>query len=108
MSRLRAELLDAQVFCNLADARLRLENYQRFYNEQRPHSALSYQTPDAFAADVRLLWTATNPPAPLLCPAAKPPILAPSPVGLPPPSDCAKIENNCDTVSNYPDFTNGG
>lgn len=45
-SRLRAELLDVELFHNLADARLKLEVYRRYYNEERPHSALAYATPE--------------------------------------------------------------
>lgn len=49
MSRLRAEFLNAEVFYNVADARLKLGQFQRFYNEGRPHSALGNLTPAAFA-----------------------------------------------------------
>ena len=45
-SRLRAELLDVERFHNLADARLRLGVYRRRYNQERPHSALGYATPE--------------------------------------------------------------
>lgn len=45
VSRLRAELLDVEVFYNLADAQVRLAVYRRSYNEERPHSSLSYRTP---------------------------------------------------------------
>lgn len=45
MSRLRAELLDVEVFHNLADAQVKLQVHRRFYNEQRPHSSLGYRTP---------------------------------------------------------------
>lgn len=44
-SRLRAELLDVEVFLNLADAQVKLQVHRRFYNEQRPHSSLGYRTP---------------------------------------------------------------
>jgi len=53
MSRLRAECLDAEVFCNLADARLKLGIFRRFYNEQRPHSALGDITPASYAQQLR-------------------------------------------------------
>jgi transposase InsO family protein len=49
ISRLRAECLDADLFCNLHHARLQLELYRLDYNQYRPHSALKYQTPDQFA-----------------------------------------------------------
>lgn len=45
MSRLRAELLDVEVFHNLPDAQVKLAIHRRFYNEQRPHSSLGYRTP---------------------------------------------------------------
>lgn len=51
VSRLRAELLDVEVFHNLADAQVKLAIYRRYYNEQRPHSSLGYQPP-AVAARV--------------------------------------------------------
>ncbi len=45
VSRLRAELLDVEVFHNLPDAQVKLSLFRRFYNEQRPHSSLGYLTP---------------------------------------------------------------
>ena len=45
VSRLRAELLDVEVFHNLADAQVKLALYRRFYNEERPHSSLGYRPP---------------------------------------------------------------
>lgn len=45
VSRLRAELLDVELFHNLADAQVKLAFFRRFYNEQRPHSSLRYRTP---------------------------------------------------------------
>jgi putative transposase len=45
VSRLRAELLDVEVFYNLADAQVKLSLFRRFYNAQRPHSSLGYKTP---------------------------------------------------------------
>jgi transposase InsO family protein len=62
VSRLRAELLDAEVFYNLADAQLKLELFRRFYNQERPNSALGYLTPAEFAAQVR---SSGRPPASL-------------------------------------------
>ncbi len=44
-SRLRAELLDVEVFHNLAEAQVKLAIFRRFYNEERPHSSLGYRTP---------------------------------------------------------------
>lgn len=45
VSRLRAELLDVEVFHNLADAQVKLRIFQSFYNLHRPHSSLGYRTP---------------------------------------------------------------
>ena len=44
-SRLRVELLDVEVFHNLADAQVKLRVFRRYYNEARPHSSLGYRTP---------------------------------------------------------------
>lgn len=52
IARLRAECLNAELFTNLADSRLKLGIYQRYYNHERPHSALNYLPPAAFAAQV--------------------------------------------------------
>lgn len=48
MSRLRAECLNAEAFHNLAEAQVRLRLFQRYYNEQRGHSALGYMSPERF------------------------------------------------------------
>ena len=44
-SKLRAECLNAHWFMNLADAREKLEDWRRDYNEVRPHSAIGYNVP---------------------------------------------------------------
>jgi putative transposase len=48
-SRLRAECLNASWFLSMADARERIEDWRRDYNETRPHTALGGLTPNAFA-----------------------------------------------------------
>jgi transposase InsO family protein len=48
-SWLRAELPDAEVFANLADAQLELNLWRRFYNEERPRSSLGYLAPASYA-----------------------------------------------------------
>ncbi len=48
-ARLRAECLNASWFLSPADARARIEEWRRHYNEERPHSALGNLTPRAFA-----------------------------------------------------------
>lgn len=48
MSRLRAECLNAETFHNLAEARVKLALFRRYYNEERGHSALGYVAPERF------------------------------------------------------------
>lgn len=49
IARLRAECLNAEAFHNVADAQLKLNLFRRYYNQQRPHSALGYIPPARFA-----------------------------------------------------------
>jgi transposase InsO family protein len=49
-SRLRDELLNREVFETLAEAKVLTEDYRLEYNHRRPHSALGYRTPAAYAA----------------------------------------------------------
>lgn len=44
-SKLRQECLSAHWFLSLADAREKMETWRRFYNEDRPHSAIGYKVP---------------------------------------------------------------
>jgi putative transposase len=44
------ELLKREVFTNLMEAKVLVEEYREHHNEGRPHSALSYRTPLEFAA----------------------------------------------------------
>ena len=48
--RMRDELLNETLFFDLDDARAKLAAWARDYNDQRPHSALGYITPAAYAA----------------------------------------------------------
>ena len=48
--KLRDEFLNVSWFQNLFDARRRAELWRRDYNDVRPHSALGYRTPAAFAS----------------------------------------------------------
>lgn len=52
--RLRDECLNEHWFLGLADARRLVEAWRQDYNHERPHSALGYQTPAAFAHDGKL------------------------------------------------------
>jgi putative transposase len=50
ISRFGDELLKREVFADLLEAKVLVEDYRGHYNHYRPHSALGYQTPDEFAA----------------------------------------------------------
>ena len=47
--RLRDECLNVEVFFSIPDAQAKLEQWRMDYNQQRPHSSLRDQTPEAFA-----------------------------------------------------------
>jgi putative transposase len=44
-SKVRGECLNAHWFMSLDDARSKLEDWRRYYNEERPHSAIGQMTP---------------------------------------------------------------
>ena len=44
-SKLRSECLNAHWFLTLDDARLKMEEWRRYYNEERPHSGIGQMTP---------------------------------------------------------------
>ena len=48
--RMRDELLNETLFFGLDHARMKIAEWKEDYNTQRPHSALDYQTPGAYAA----------------------------------------------------------
>jgi transposase InsO family protein len=52
-ARLRDEVLSREQFETLAHAQAILESWRQQYNDERPHSALGYRTPEAFAAACR-------------------------------------------------------
>jgi transposase InsO family protein len=49
-SRLRSELLDAEIFETVREAQSLAASWRSDYNHYRPHSSLDYQTPAEFAA----------------------------------------------------------
>jgi transposase InsO family protein len=61
-SRLRDELLNAEVFENVAEAQSLGAQWRNAYNHHRPHSSLGYQTPTEYAAGC----AASAPAAPTL------------------------------------------
>jgi putative transposase len=48
----KTELLNESLFLDLHHARSRIANWIDDYNQQRPHSALGYLTPAAYAANL--------------------------------------------------------
>ena len=48
--RLRDECLNQNIFVSLAEARRLIEQWRQDYNCNRPHSALGWQSPEAFRA----------------------------------------------------------
>lgn len=47
--KLRDECLNREIFGSLWEARVVIEQWRLYYNAERPHSALGYQTPSEFA-----------------------------------------------------------
>ena len=43
--RFRAECLNTHWFLSLADAQEKVENWRRYYNEERPHGAIGQKSP---------------------------------------------------------------
>ena len=54
--RMRDELLNETLFMSLDHARVTIAAWAKDYNEERPHSALGYETPAAFAAELNKQW----------------------------------------------------
>jgi putative transposase len=50
--RMRDELLNESLFLGLDHARTKITNWVDDYNQRRPHSALGYLTPVAYAANL--------------------------------------------------------
>ena len=60
--KLRDELLNQEIFLSLEEAQWVIDRWRLDYNHHRPHSALDYQTPAAYAADCILTASATPSP----------------------------------------------
>ena len=52
--KFRDECLNENWFANLTEARHIIENWRKKYNEIRPHSSLSYLTPEEYAENLML------------------------------------------------------
>jgi len=50
--KFRDECLNESWFVSLADARRTIEQWRKHYNQERPHSALGYRTPEEFAQQI--------------------------------------------------------
>ena len=44
-ARLRAELLDGEIFYTLREAQIVIESWRRHYNAVRPHASIGYRAP---------------------------------------------------------------
>jgi putative transposase len=64
-SKLRDELLNSEIFYSLAEAKVIIEVWRRYYNTERPHSSLGYKPP----APEAIAWPSK--PAGSLPPAAQ-------------------------------------
>jgi putative transposase len=62
-SKVRDELLNAEEFGSLLEARVLAKEWKREYNQVRPHSALGYRTPAEYGAMVPRADSAKPPPA---------------------------------------------
>jgi hypothetical protein len=58
--------LNQHWFADLEEAREEIETWRQDYNQQRPHSALGYQTPKEFAAEIAARRASPPRPAPSL------------------------------------------
>ena len=50
-SRLRDECLNRELLLNVPEAQVVLEDFRQHYNHQRPHSKLSYKSPEVFISE---------------------------------------------------------
>ena len=78
--RMRDELLNESLFMGLDHARARIANWVTDYNQRRPHSALGYMTPAAYAASLTATGGRLRNPDQL----CRPPVATPEPNGVKP------------------------
>ena len=78
--RMRDELLNESLFLGLDHARARVANWVADYNLRRPHSALGYLTPAAYAANLSATGGRLRNPDQL----RRPPVAPPAPHGVKP------------------------
>jgi putative transposase len=64
---MRDELLERELFVNLKEAQILLEDYRDHYNHNRPHGALGYLTPAEFASMEALRGQGPGPSEQLEC-----------------------------------------
>lgn len=76
---MRDELLNETMFRNMVHARAVIRAWAADYNEERPHSALGYQTPKAFA---ERLITATETHTARSESSARLSVAPPAPIGV--------------------------
>jgi putative transposase len=77
--RMRDELLNESLFFGLGHARTEIAAWVADYNTERPHSALGYQTPMAFAATLVSTATAATGRAAAICEVSAARPVAPTP-----------------------------
>ena len=65
--KFRAGCLNREVFGNLLEAKVLVEEWRRQYNEKRPHSSLGYQTPREFGRQCNSKLRVATLPSALSC-----------------------------------------
>ena len=63
-ARLRDELLDQELFQSLAEARVMLEQWRKWFNKERPHGALADKAPIAVLNQYSTSGSLTMEPTP--------------------------------------------
>ena len=56
-NRLRDECLNQEFFLSLTEAKVVIENWREFYNEEHPHSKLGFKSPNEFKKNFELMRT---------------------------------------------------